>query len=124
MNPETEKLLERTFLFGVDTLKLLMTLSKAQVFGIVIFQLGKASTSSGSNYEEAQGAESTKDFDHKIGIVLKEVRESNYWYRVLDAIMPNSKSNAELQRLLAESFELKRIFSAIKIKTNLKKKIK
>jgi four helix bundle protein len=124
MNPETEKLLERTFLFGVDTLKFLMTLSKVQAYGIVIFQLGKASTSSGSNYEEAQGAESTKDFDHKIGIVLKEVRESNYWYRVLDAIMPNSKSNTELQRLLAESFELKRIFSAIKIKTNLKKKNK
>jgi four helix bundle protein len=117
MNPKTEELLDRLFLFGVDTLKLLMTLPKEKVFGIVVFQLGKASTSAGSNYEEAQGAESPKDFIHKIGIVLKEVRESNFWYRVLNAIVSNSKNNFELQRLLNESLELKKIFSAIKIST-------
>ncbi|HVO75861.1 MAG TPA: four helix bundle protein [Ignavibacteriaceae bacterium] len=117
MNPKTEELLERVFLFGVDTLKFLMTLPKEKVYNIPIFQLGKASTSSGSNYEEAQGAESPKDFNHKIGIVLKEVRESNYWYRVLNAIIPDSRNNNELQRLLNESFELKKIFSAIKIST-------
>ena len=116
MNPKTEELLQRTFDFGVDTLKFLMTMPKDKVYGIALFQLGKASTSSGSNYEEAQGAESPKDFNHKIGVVLKEIRESNYWYRVLNAIVPNSKSNDELQRLLNESFELKKIFSAIKIK--------
>ena len=33
--------------------------------------MGKASTSLGSNYEEAQGAESSKDFNDKIGLVLK-----------------------------------------------------
>jgi four helix bundle protein len=99
-----------------------MTLSKDKVYGIIIYQLGKASTSAGSNYEEAQGAESPKDFNHKIGVVLKEIRESNYWYRVLTAIIPNSKNNTELQRLLSESFELKKIFCAIKIKTSLKKK--
>lgn len=122
MNPKTEELLERTFQFGVDTLKYLMTLPKDKVFGIIVFQLGKASTSSGSNYEEAQAAESAKDFNHKIGIVLKEIRESNYWYRVLNAILTNSKKDIELQRLLNESFELKKIFSSIKIKTSLRKK--
>jgi len=116
MNPKTEELLQRTFDFGVDTLKFLMTLPKDKVYGIIIFQLGKASTSSGSNYEEAQGAESPKDFNHKIGVVLKEIRESNYWFRVLNEIVPDSKRNDELQRLLNESFELKKIFSAIKIK--------
>ena len=124
MNPKTEELLERTFQFGVDTLKYLMTLPKDKVFGIIVFQLGKASTSSGSNYEEAQAAESAKDFNHKIGIVLKEIRESNYWYRVLNAILTNFKKDIELQRLLNESFELKKIFSSIKIKTSLRKKDK
>ncbi|MGE5798349.1 MAG: four helix bundle protein [Ignavibacteria bacterium] len=125
MNPKTEELLDRVFLFGVDTLKFLMTLPKEKVYGIVIYQLGKASTSSGSNYEEAQGAESPKDFNHKIGIVLKEIRESNYWFRVLNTIMLNS-NNKELQRLLKESLELKKIFSVIKIKSenNLKVKLK
>ncbi|MFH1196208.1 MAG: four helix bundle protein [bacterium] len=120
MNPKTEELLQRTFQFGVDTLKFLMTLPKEKVYSIIIFQLAKSSTSSGSNYEEAQGAESAKDFNHKIGIVLKEIRESNYWYRVLNAIFPDSKDNKELRRLLNESIELKKIFSSIKISTQNK----
>ena len=62
------------------------------------------------------------DFNHKIGIVLKEICESNYWYRVLNAILTNFKKDIELQRLLNESFELKKIFSSIKIKTSLRKK--
>jgi len=59
--------------------------------------------------------ESPKDFNHKIGVVLKEIRESNYWLRVLTAI--SNSNNNELKRLLSKSFELKKIFSAIKIKT-------
>ena len=124
MNPKTEELLQRTFKFGVGTLKFLMTLPKDKVFGIITYQLGKASTSVGSNYEEAQGAESTKDFNHKIGIVLKETRESNYWLRVLNEIYTNPKSDGELKRLLKESYELKKIFSAIRIKTQVNSKKK
>ena len=124
MNPKTEELLQRTFKFGVDTLKFLMTLPKDKVFGIITYQLGKASTSVGSNYEEAQGAESTKDFNHKIGIVLKETRESNYWLRVLNEIYTNPKSDGELKRLLKESYELKKIFSVIRIKTQVNSKKK
>lgn len=120
MNPKTEELLNRTFLFGVDTLKFLISLPKEKVYNIIIFQLAKASTSTGSNYEEAQGAESSKDFNHKIGVVLKEFKESNYWYRVLCEIIPNSNRNNELKRLLHESLELKKIFSAIKIKAQEK----
>ena len=112
MNPKTEELLQRTFNFGVDTLKFLMTLPKEKVFDIIISQLGKASTSLGSNYEEAQGAESSKDFNHKIGVVLKESRESNYWLRVINKIIIDPDD--ELKRLLNESYEFKKIFSTIK----------
>ena len=124
MNPKTEELLDRTSRFGVDTLNFLMRLPRDKVYNIIIFQLEKASTSSSSNYEEAQGAESSKDFNHKIGIVLKEICESNYWYRVINALMLNSEKDNELLKLLNESFELKKIFSAIKItsKKNLRNK--
>ena len=120
MNPKTEELLERTFLFGIDTLNFLLKLPNNKVYSIIIYQLAKASTSSGANYEEAQGAESKKDFEHKIGIVLKEIRESNYWLRVLNSIPPNSDSNKELQRLLNESLELKKIFTTIKLNVGKK----
>lgn len=120
MNPKTEELLERTFLFGVDTLNFLFKLPKNKVYSIIIYQLAKASTSVGANYEEAQAAESKKDFTHKVGIVLKEIRESNYWFRVLNAILPNSDSNKELKRLLDESLELRKIFTTIKLKSDKK----
>ena len=120
MNPKTEELLERTFLFGVDTINFLSKLPNNKVYSIIIYQLTKSSTSVGAKYEEAQAAESKRDFTHKIGIVLKEIRESNYWYRVFDAILPNGISNKELKRLLNESTELKKIFTTIKINSGKK----
>jgi four helix bundle protein len=64
--------------------------------------LGKASTSLGSNYEEAQEAKSSKYFNHKIGVVLKENRESNSWLKVLNKLI--IEPDDELNRLLKESF--------------------
>ena len=101
-----------------------MLLPKDKVYGIITFQLGKAATSLGSNYEEAQGAESSKDFNHKIGIVLKEARESNFWLRVLNAISTDYEKNNETKRLQNEGLEFKKIFSAIKIKTDTSSKKK
>ena len=120
MNPKTEELLQRTFLFGVDTIKFLLKIPNNKVYSIVSYQLAKAATSIGANYEEAQAAESKKDFNHKIGIVLKEVRESNYWYRVLSAVIAKSDSNTELKRLLNESLELRKIFTTIKLNSGKK----
>jgi len=46
-------------------------------------QLIRAGTSCGSNYEEACGAESRSDFAHKLSIVLKELKESRFWLRLI-----------------------------------------
>jgi four helix bundle protein len=115
MNPKTEELLNRTFEFGVNCLLFLESLPKTKVNAVITFQLAKASTSIGSNYEEAQGAESSKDFINKIGIVLKESRESNYWLRVLDAILKDEFKNSDFKSLLKESFDFKKIFTSIKL---------
>ena len=115
MNPKTEELLKRTFEFGVKCLLFLQSLPKTKVNSVITFQLAKASTSIGSNYEEAQAAESSKDFIHKIGVVLKESRESNYWLRVLDAILIDEMKNTGFKLLLKESFDFKKIFSSIKL---------
>ena len=115
MNPKTEELLNRTFNFGVNCLLFLGKLPKSQEYTIIKFQLAKASTSLGSNYEEAQSVESSRDFIHKIGISAKESRESNYWLRMLNAILAESKKDETFQNILNESYELKKIFISIKL---------
>ena len=71
------------------------------------YQLAKAATSSGANYEEAQAAVSRAEFGHKVGISLKEMRESNYWLRLLKEFFPD---NDLLLALVYESNELKLIW--------------
>ncbi|HKB84911.1 MAG TPA: four helix bundle protein [Ignavibacteriaceae bacterium] len=115
--------MERTFNFGVNCLLFIETLPKTVGLKVAAFQLAKSSTSVGANYEEAQRAESGKDFIHKIGIVLKEICESNYWLRVIGKVHTESSRDENYISLLNESFELKKIFISIKLtaQQNLKK---
>jgi four helix bundle protein len=48
-------------------------------------QLVRAVTAVGSNYEEARGAESRADFIHKLGLAVKEARETIYWLEIVRA---------------------------------------
>lgn len=69
----------------------------------------------GANYEEAQAAESREDFVHKLQIALKELRESNYWLRLL--IRVGALPADRLADLLNESEQLKAILSKAVAKT-------
>ena len=109
------ELQERLFRFAVDVIKILRLLEGGNDLKIISNQLGKASTSSGANYEEAQAAVSRADFGNKVGISLKEMRESNYWLRILKELYPK---NSEIERLLKESSELKNILGTISHKVS------
>lgn len=76
----------RLFQFAVDIILLIRKLPKGKEYDVINYQLTKASTSSGANYEEAQAAVSRPDFANKISISLREMRESNYWIRMIIAI--------------------------------------
>lgn len=124
MNSITEELLQRTFLFGVNTLKFLNSLPYTTVKKVIINQLAKSSTSIGANYEESQAAESKEDFIHKVGIVSKEARESKYWLRVLNNLLDNKKQKFVVNNLLEESEQLCKIFTSIKLTSQENKKKK
>jgi four helix bundle protein len=70
-----------------------------------------ASGSVGANYREANDSLSKKDFSHRIKITRKEAKESCYWLELL--IEANPGYDMEINGLLAEGIELKKIFSAI-----------
>ncbi|GMU96851.1 four helix bundle protein [Ignavibacterium album] len=110
----------RLFEFSVTVLKFLPNLPKTPEFNVIRYQLAKSSTSSGANYEEAQAGSSKPDFNNKVRIALREMRESNYWHRVINAILTDKKSTVQLNYLINESDELKKILGSIVTKTNKK----
>ena len=116
---EDNDLQKRLFKFAVDVIKMLRNLRNSTDLNPIKFQLTKSSGSSGANYEEAQAAESRIDFGHKINISLKEMRESNFWLRMLHDILPG---NEEIERLVNESSELKLILGSIRSKVRLEQK--
>ena len=71
-------------------------------------QILKSGTSIGANVREAEHAESTEDFIHKLKIALKEANETEYWLEIfhktdyIDTDQYNSLNNdcTELNKLL------------------------
>jgi four helix bundle protein len=108
----------RLFNFVVDVIKLIRKLPNGIEFNVISHQLIKSATSTGANYEEAQGAVSKADFTNKVGIALKEMRESNYWIRLIIVI---TEKNEEWKTMRQESHELMNILGSIYSKTSVKR---
>jgi len=102
---------ERTAVFGERIIDFVKTLPDNIVNRELIRQLVKAGTSVGANYTEADGAESKKDFRHKIGICRKESKESKFWLRMIARANPDRKKDCK--DLWREAHELTLIFSSI-----------
>jgi four helix bundle protein len=84
MNGKGDQLSERMLDFVVAVVKIVDALPKTVAGRHIGGQLISAGTSSGANYEEGCGAESRSDFIHKMSIVLKELKESRFWLRLID----------------------------------------
>lgn len=112
---------KRTKAFAVAIVKFCIYLRKLNLPDALIIQLLKAGTAIGSNYREANRAESKKDFIHKIGIVEKEASETEYWLEVmLESQILDKHASEQLIPLLKESKEFLALFTSIS-KTSKKK---
>jgi four helix bundle protein len=80
----------------------------------------RSATSSGANYEEACAAESKADFIHKMQVVLKELRESLYWLKLMKK--SGIASNVDLQLSISEADELVRIVAKSVITAKARRK--
>jgi len=103
---------ERLFEFAVRVIEFLKTLPYSPESKVIRQQLSKSATSSGANYEESQGGSSRADFTNKVRISLREMRESNYWFRIIKRTV-DSVNAEEVNYLINESEELKKILGAI-----------
>jgi len=110
---------ERTAKFGEDIIEFAKKIPKTPITVPLISQLVRAGTSVGSNYCEADCAESKKDFEHKLGICKKESKESKHWLRMVSKATPGLQEGA--RKLWREANELNLIFSSIVNKSRAKK---
>jgi hypothetical protein len=102
---------ERTAKFGEEIIEFAKSLERNEINRPLSSQLVSSGTSVGANYMEADGAESKKDFEHKMGICKKESKETKHWLRMISKANPNK--NMECRRLSQEAQELTLIFSSI-----------
>ena len=102
---------ERTGKFGENILEFAKKIPKTIITTPLIGQIVRSGTSVGSNYCEADCAESRKDFEHKLGICKKESKETKHWLRMITSAVPELKEEA--RKLWKESNELQLIFIAI-----------
>jgi four helix bundle protein len=107
---------DRLIDFAVMVLGVAEMLPKNTPGAHVAGQLVRSGTSPAANYGEVQGSESRKDFIHKFGIVLKELKETRVWLKIIqrkhyltsDIMDPVLKECCELIQISGKSISTAR----------------
>jgi len=111
-NPTRYDLEDRLIRFAVSVIDVVEVLPSTKTGNHIGSQLIRSGTSPAPNYGEAQSAESRRDFIHKIKIILKELRETRIWLKIilrknlfepLDAATVTLTECDELIRIFAKS---------------------
>ena len=95
---------DRCLLLGVGVFKALVSVRRTHASRDILDQLIRSGASIGANANEARGAESRADFAHKLGIALKEARETVYWLAFVE--LAGISSDPALPKLRSECDEL------------------
>jgi len=100
---------DRLIVFAIDIIRLSEGIKPSIAGNNLSGQIVRSSSSTALNYGEAQSAESPKDFVHKLGICLKEIRETFINLRIIDGAKLHVDQQL-LNNLKTESNELISIF--------------
>ena len=109
MNPSD--LSKRLLHFSVTIIDRTKKLSQFNVDSVIIKQVVRSGTSPGANYQEACAATSRRDCIYKLQTVLKELRETNYWLDLIDAINDKPQISLELNKVRDENKYLTNIIA-------------
>ena len=107
---------ERLIEFAVRIIRLSSHLPSSEAGKHVGRQLLRSGTAPAAHYAEARGAESKRDFVHKLRICLKELNETSVWLRIVAG--SELVTESRLHDITAENEELSRIINA-SIKTTM-----
>lgn len=104
MDQRGEDLEDRLLDFATRVGKLVEALPETRLGRHIAGQLVRSGTSPAPNYAEACAAESKKEFVHKLGIALKELRESRTWVKLI--LKSEMLSDDRIKPLLDECIQL------------------
>lgn len=93
---KSKQISDRLLDLGVEIVKLSISSNNNPIGKNISKQLLRAGTSAGTNIEKSCRAESRVDFVHKMQIVLKELKESKYWLRLIKKSQIIKNSNLEI----------------------------
>ena len=100
---------ERLINFAVITAEIINKMPNTKFANHLAGQLVRSCTSPALNYGETQGAESTKDFVHKMSVVLKELRESLNCLKIINRTT-SYHPETPIDKVISECDELVSIF--------------
>lgn len=108
---------DKSLVFAIEVVMLCKELQEKKEF-ILSKQLMRSGTAIGALVREAEQAESTKDFIHKLSIALKEANETDYWLEIL--VKTEYISTSQFQQFDMKVKELIKLLTSI-IKTSKSK---
>jgi len=101
---------DRLLEYSANIVNIAEGLPKTRTGNHIAGQLLRSGTSPYANHGEAQAAESSNDFIHKMRICLKELRESKRWLKLIQKI-PLIQPADRMDDILGETEELIKIFA-------------
>ena len=112
--PEKRQIIKnRAKQLALDVLDLSKRLPNSPVIRIIRGQLLRSATSVAANYRAACRARSKKEFIAKVGIVIEECDETQFWLELLEEQRNSDKTKVE--SLVKETNELVSIFVASRL---------
>ena len=102
---------DRLISFAVNILNLAEEMPNTNAGKYICSQIIRSGTAPALQYGEAQGAESRKDFIHKMKVALKELRETMIALKIINN-KPLIENTDKIEPLLKECNELISIFVA------------
>lgn len=112
---------DKSFAFALRIVKLNKLLIEKKEF-VLSKQLLRSGTAVGALVREAEHAESTADFIHKLAIAQKEANETEYWLELI--FQSEYLEKAQYSSFILEIQELNKILASIIITSKEKKYVK
>jgi len=109
-------ILDKSFEFSLKIIEVYKEMINRHEY-VISKQVLRSGTSIGANINEAQAAQSRKDFISKMSIASKEARETKYWLNLLSKSQLIPKMNEQITSLLHEIDDIINILTKI-VKTS------